>query len=144
MIGLFSWLETMMSSNTAKGSCLCGAVTFHIGLPTMACLHCHCSMCRRNHGAGYVTWVAAGVSGFDVTAGEDQLTVYQSSTHGTRAFCSVCGTSLFCVNEQHAEIVDIPLANFDDPIDRAPDGHYYLANRVDWIPLDESLPDRGP
>ena len=133
-----------MSSNTAKGSCLCGAVTFHIGLPTMACLHCHCSMCRRNHGAGYVTWVAAGVSGFEVTTGEDQLTVYQSSTHGTRAFCSACGTSLFCVNEQHAEIVDIPLANFDDPIDRTPDGHYHLANRVDWIPLDESLPDRGP
>ena len=133
-----------MSSNTAKGSCLCGAVTFHIGLPTMACLHCHCSMCRRNHGAGYVTWVAAGVSRFDVTTGEDQLTVYQSSTHGTRAFCSACGTSLFCVNEQHAEIVDIPLANFDDPIDRTPDGHYYLGDRVDWIPLDDSLPDRGP
>ena len=53
-------------------------------------------------------------------------------------------TSLFCINEQHSEIVDIPLANFDDPIDRTPDGHYYLANRVSWLPLDESLPDRGP
>ena len=144
MIKLCQWLETTMGSTAASGSCLCGAVAFQVGLPTVACLHCHCSMCRRNHGAGYVTWVAAGAFGFEVTAGEDQLTVYQSSTHGTRTFCTVCGTSLFCVNEQHPEIVDIPLANFDGPIDRPPEAHYYLADRVDWVPLDESLPDLGP
>jgi hypothetical protein len=144
MIGLFEWLERTMGSTAASGSCFCGAVAFQVGLPTVACLHCHCSMCRRNHGAGYVTWVAAGAPGFKVTAGEDQLTVYQSSAHGTRSFCSICGTSLFCINEQHPEIVDIPLANFDEPIDRPPEAHYYLADRVDWVPLDESLPDAGP
>lgn len=101
-------------------------------------------MCRRNHGAGYVTWVAANVEGFEVNRGDDQLTVYQSSTHGTRSFCKACGSSLFCVNESHPQIVDIVLANFDEPIDRAPTAHYYLADRVDWMPLDDTLPDAGP
>ena len=42
----------------ASGSCLCGAVRFTASLPSLVCAHCHCSMCRRNHGAGYVTWFA--------------------------------------------------------------------------------------
>ncbi len=132
-----------MEDATARGSCLCGTVTFSLRLPTIACLHCHCSMCRRNHGAGFVTWVAAHADGFEVTAGQDRLTTYQSSEHGSRSFCADCGSSLFCVIDTHPQIIDIVLANIDDPIDRAPQGHYYLADRVDWMPRDD-LPDMGP
>jgi len=35
------------------GSCFCGAITYEIDLPTRACVHCHCSMCRRPHGASW-------------------------------------------------------------------------------------------
>lgn len=42
-----------------EGGCLCGAVRYVITLPTKWCAHCHCSMCRRAHGAAFVTW--AGV-----------------------------------------------------------------------------------
>lgn len=133
-----------MRPETAGGSCLCGAVGFTIELPTRACVHCHCTMCRRNHGAGYVTWVVADASGFEVTRGKGRLTTYASSSHGTRSFCSVCGSSLFCTNDAHPEIVDIVLANFDGDLDRPPQGHYYLDDRIDWLPIDETLPAVGP
>ena len=39
-----------------SGGCLCGAVRFTAKLPSKWCAHCHCSLCRKAHGAGYVTW----------------------------------------------------------------------------------------
>ena len=47
-----------MSEAKVPGSCFCGAVRFSAQLPSLFCGHCHCSMCRRSHGAGYVTWFA--------------------------------------------------------------------------------------
>ena len=46
----------MNESTKVEGGCLCGAVRFSLELPSKWCAHCHCSMCRRAHGAGYVTW----------------------------------------------------------------------------------------
>ena len=35
------------------GSCLCGGVEFEIAGPLMAPLNCHCSQCRKQHGAAF-------------------------------------------------------------------------------------------
>ena len=45
-----------MNTPPVQGACLCGAVRFQVTLPTLFCVHCHCTMCQRNHGAAYVTW----------------------------------------------------------------------------------------
>ena len=75
------------------GSCLCGAVRFEIDLPVLFCAHCHCSMCRRAHGAGYVTWIGVPYDRFRIREGTDTLVRYRSSDHGTRSFCGSCGSS---------------------------------------------------
>ena len=54
-----------------EGGCLCGAVRFEITLPSKWCAHCHCSMCRRAHGAGVVTWFGVPEDRFRITAGEE-------------------------------------------------------------------------
>ncbi len=132
-----------MGSQRASGACLCGVVQFTIELPTVFCGHCHCSMCRRNHGAGFVTWIGARREGFSVDAGTDALVRYQSSPKGSRTFCGRCGTSLFCENAQHPELVDIPLANLADPIDREPSMHFYFDHRADWVVVKDALPRLG-
>jgi len=126
-----------------RGSCFCEAVTFEITLPTLGCSHCHCSMCRRVHGAGYVTWIAVPTSQFRFVSGQDELTTYQSSEHGRRSFCQVCGSPLFCVLDTHPEVIDITLASLHDPIDREPQAHYYFTDRVEWMPIEDKLPRFG-
>ena len=69
-----------------RGSCLCGAVQFEAG-PFDAMLHCHCSMCRKHHGAMFATFLAGKADGFRWIAGEDQLATYRSSANGLRPFC---------------------------------------------------------
>jgi hypothetical protein len=77
-----------MTSETVTGGCLCGTVRFTVRLPTAFCGHCHCSMCRRNHGAAYVTWVAVPRDQLSIEQGLGELTRYESSLHGSRSFCS--------------------------------------------------------
>lgn len=73
-----------------QGQCHCGAVQFRIhghDKPLNA-MRCDCSLCRRK-GAIMGT---ARLEEFELTAGEDSLTLYQWNTRVARHyFCSVCG-----------------------------------------------------
>jgi hypothetical protein len=132
-----------MANERIPGSCLCGTVRFSIELPTQFCGHCHCSMCRRNHGAGYVTWIALPRTQFRLEAGEAELARYASSDHGTRSFCRRCGSSLFCETTHDPDRIDIVLASMQAPIDRRPEMHIYFDDRADWVLVDDGLPRFG-
>jgi hypothetical protein len=133
----------MDPSKSASGSCLCGAVRFTVGLPSLYCAHCHCSMCRRNHGAAYVTWFGVPRAALTLDAGEKDLVRYESSEHGSRSFCGRCGSSLFCENTLHPDRVDIPLAAISGPIDRAPQFHVFFDSRAPWVKIGDALPRLG-
>jgi len=122
---------------------LCGAVRFAVDLPTLFCAHCHCSMCRRAHGAGFVTWFGAPYESFRVTAGADKLVRYASSDHATRSFCGTCGSSLFFESTQRPDQLDIVLANMDTAIDREPEFHVFTDVRADWVHVTDELPRLG-
>lgn len=133
----------MNASNEASGSCLCGSVRFTARLPSLFCGHCHCSMCRRNHGAGYVTWFAVPPERLVVDSGADVLVRYASSTHGSRTFCARCGSSLFCDSTHFPDRVDIALGAMLDPIDRSPQCHVFFDSGADWIEVGDDLPRLG-
>ena len=129
--------------DSVEGSCLCGAVRFSVRLPSLFCGHCHCTMCQRNHGAGYVTWFAVTRSNFSISAGDGELVRFASSDHGTRSFCGRCGSSLFCESTHHADQVDIVLANMHGAIDRPPQMHFYFDDRAAWVSVEDGLPRLG-
>lgn len=129
--------------DSVTGACLCGAVRFRVTPPTLFCAHCHCSMCRRNHGAAFVTWFGIARERLALEAGEDVLVRHQSSEHGTRSFCGRCGSSLFCESARHPDHVDVVLASLDGPIDRAPALHVYFDSRADWTDVRDELPRLG-
>jgi hypothetical protein len=131
------------SSDRATGACLCGEVRFSARLPSLFCGHCHCSICRRHHGAGFVTWFAVPSARFSIEAGEGSLKRFDSSEHGWRTFCGHCGSSLFCESTHHPDQVDIVLANMLDPIDRPPQAHVYYDDRADWVTVEDGLPRLG-
>jgi len=130
-----------------SGHCLCGAVQFELTLPTLFCGHCHCSMCRRPHGASYVTWTAVPPEQFQVIQGQADLSTFNSSEHGRRQFCRHCGTQMFCWHE-HEEggpptMIDVTLASLNAPIDREPEMHVYYDSRAHWTAINDDLPKLG-
>ena len=129
--------------STVRGACLCGTVRFEIDLPTRFCVHCHCSMCRRNHGAAFVTWFGVPKTNFRLLEGETAVTRYQSSDHGTRSFCSQCGSSLLCELDRDPDTIDVTLASMLAPIDRPPEAHVFFDTHVEWVEFLDQLPKMG-
>ena len=132
-----------METQVVQGSCFCSAVRFAVELPSLFCGHCHCSMCRRAHGAGYVTWFGVPFERFKFLSGRERLVRYRSSDHGTRSFCGTCGSTLFCESTRHPDSIDIVLANMAGKIDRAPQAHVYFDDRADWVQIADDLPRFG-
>ncbi len=130
---------TMDQSGMVAGSCLCGTVRFAAELPSKWCAHCHCSMCRKAHGAGYVTWVGFDEDRTRVTGDGGQLEWYESSPGAQRGFCRNCGSTMFFRSERWAGELHIVLACFDDAIDREPLANVFFDAHVDWMPIDHSL-----
>ena len=132
-----------MEIRSVQGTCLCGEVRFELRMPTMLCVHCHCSMCRRAHGAGVVTWIRAAQEQLHFLSGEQALAHYRSSDRATRSFCSTCGSSLFFASTEAPETIDVVLANLTGDLDREPQLHIYFDDRVDWIHVADDLPRIG-
>ena len=129
----------MAMTKQTSGSCFCGAIRFSATLPSKWCAHCHCSMCRKAHGAGYVTWVGFEADQVRITCDEDILTWFDSSAGAQRGFCGKCGSSLFFRSERWAGELHIALACMDEPIDRQPQANVFFDEHVDWMPVDNAL-----
>ena len=103
-------------------------------------------MCRRPHGASFVTWVGVAPDQFEVIQGGEVLHEFSSSEHGRRQFCSRCGTQLFCYHVEEdgsTKLMDVTLASLDGPIDREPAAHFYYDSRADWTRVEDDLPKLG-
>ena len=116
-----------------KGSCLCGTVHWEIEPPLERLTHCHCSMCRKTHGAAFGTYATVPRERFALTAGADALRRYGSSPALERSFCSVCG-SVGPIEETGTQgsLVSVPAGCFDDDPGARPDAHIYMASQAPW------------
>lgn len=83
-----------MTNDTVPGACLCGAVRFQLRLPSRWVAHCHCSFCRRAHGAAFVTWAGFASDRFALAPDSLPPAWYASSPGARRAFCPRCGSPM--------------------------------------------------
>jgi hypothetical protein len=126
-----------------EGRCFCGTVRFTLDAKPKWVAHCHCSMCRRAHAAGYVTWAGFPKSALRFTAGETNIADYRSSPPALRRFCRTCGSQLFFLHETYADEVHVPRALLSDDLGMAPKAHIYFSDRVDWMPVHDDLRKKG-
>jgi len=126
----------------ASGKCLCEGVGFRVELPSKWVAHCHCTMCRRAHGAALVTWVGLDASRCSIDDRESLLHWYKSSPEAERGFCSRCGSTLFFRSTRWPGELHLVLSNFVDKIDRAPQAHVFFDTHVDWLTVSDDLPKK--
>ena len=129
----------MTDKQTYKGSCLCGAIQFVAHGPSKWCAHCHCSLCRAAHGAGYVTWAGFEQTQVNINNDTDQLCWFESSVGAQRGFCRNCGSSLFFRSRKWPGELHIALGCIHDEIDRQPQANVFFDRHVNWMPIDKTL-----
>ncbi len=77
-----------------QGGCQCGKARYEAASAISDLSHCHCSMCRKLHGAAFATFAAVARDTSAGLQGEGVLRTYASSDKIDRVFCSLCGSQL--------------------------------------------------
>jgi hypothetical protein len=127
-------------ADVVRGSCLCGGVQFEVKLPFRRASHCHCSLCRKHSGTFGLTQGRVAREQFRLLAGEELLRVYRPpSGTAVKAFCSVCGSSLFGAHWPDGDEVSVRLGSLDDDPGIRPEYHTFVGSRGAW----DELPDDG-
>lgn len=124
--------------STVHGRCLCGDLAFSGELPSKWVAHCHCTQCQRGSGAAFVTWVGLDAARARIEDPHDRLRWFDSSPGAERGFCTRCGSSPFFRSSRWPGELHVTLANFETPVDRAPQAHVFWDTHVDWVRLDEN------
>jgi hypothetical protein len=122
-----------------KGLCLCGTVSYEAGGPFLAMMSCHCSMCRKHHGAAFATYVSAPLDGFRWISGEDALLNYQSSEQGMRSSCKGCGSAVPLTMASHG-LALLPAGPLDGELGLTPQAHMFVGSKAPWHTITDDLP----
>ena len=111
-----------------EGNCLCGAVGIKAKDVPQKTGTCHCSMCRKWHGG----------PGFSVPCGPDleftgqeNITIFDSSSWAQRGFCKQCGTHLFYKLKQTG-LHMVSTSLFDNIKDFIFDHQYYIDQKPEY------------
>lgn len=121
------------------GACLCGALAYEVEGPFDLLAHCHCSMCRKHHGAPFATFVGASASGFRWLRGEP--VAYRSSPASVRHHCATCGATS-PASVATGDMVFLPAGNLvgDLPGLEGRSVHVYVASKAPWHVIADALP----
>ena len=120
-----------------SGTCLCGDIAWQVDGDFTVFTNCHCSICRKTHGAAYVGFVATAADNFKWTRGEDTIAQYASSGKGQRGFCPRCGSSVPSVSETFAFM---PAGNLDGDIGVELNSHIFVKSKADWCDISDDVP----
>jgi hypothetical protein len=126
---------------TARGSCLCGAVSFAVTLPFVRFVHCYCSRCRKATGTAHATNAVVRAGWLHWLQGEEWVVRYDLPTARSfaTAFCRRCGSPLPHPTRGDTEVI-VPAGAFDGALGVEPERHMQWASRADWYIEGAELP----
>ena len=129
------------SNGPYKGQCLCGLIKYEVKEIEPRMGHCHCSMCRKFHGAAFATLGEAKADNFHWVAGEARLKTYLAPNGTKRQFCDNCGSSLiFVPSNDTGELIEFSMGTLDSKIELKPDAHIFTNYGASWYEIGDNLP----
>jgi hypothetical protein len=122
-----------------RGGCLCGGVRYELSEPFRRANFCHCSRCRKHTGAAASAQGRVPREGFTLLSGAELIETYRPEGGMAKAFCRVCGSSVFGGTWPDGPEVSIRLGTLDDDPGIRPQYHSFAADVPPW----DTLPDDG-
>jgi hypothetical protein len=119
-----------------RSSCLCGAITWEVDGTLERMSHCHCSRCRKAHGAAFATYAMVPAEGFRIRG--DSLGRWESSPGFYRCFCGRCGSVV--PGDPFEGTIFLPAGNFDGDPGIRPLAHIFAASKAPWYEIPDRLP----
>jgi hypothetical protein len=121
------------------GACLCGAVTFEVAPPYRWFAHCHCSMCRKHHGALFGTSIGVARKRFRWLSGAADVVHYRATAAFGRPFCRHCGSKVPSASHD-AGALTVPAGLLAGDIGARPRTHIFVGSKSPLYEITDSLP----
>ncbi len=123
-----------------EGSCCCGRVRFRVRGPFGSFSHCHCTDCRKSHGAAFATYLGVARARYTFLEGESEIGGFTTGTGTRRTFCRQCGSTLSGTVTNEPETIYVAAGTFDTPVHRKPEHHAFIRSKVNWLDPHDGLP----
>jgi hypothetical protein len=122
------------------GHCECGEVKYQVAGEINDFSHCHCSQCRRLHGAAFATFAGVERADFSYLQGQSSLASYASSESHARVFCRVCGSNIMVelTTEPDAFYLAMGTINGNPPC--PPAYHIFVGSKAPWHTITDDAP----
>ena len=106
-----------------RGGCRCGKVRYTVSGEPLRTGLCHCTSCRKESGSLYTAYAVWPRSAFAMTG--------EAMEWQGRSFCPICGSRLFALREDEAEI---KIGSLDDaPNGLEPQYELWTKRREAWL-----------
>ena len=122
------------------GRCECAKVRYEIKGELDEFCHCHCSVCRRIHGAAFATWGGISRDKFTYLSGENDLKTYSYSERADSIFCGTCGSTILVDFKSEADMLYITLGTVDGDLKCPPGFHQFAGSKAPWFEITDDLP----
>jgi hypothetical protein len=122
------------------GSCLCGLVHYSVSAEVTHAENCHCSMCRKAHGAAFSTNALVPTASLTIE-GAEHLSSYRSSLNREKLFCSRCGSQMFIKRLNSPSGTVITLGTLDEDPGVKPSRHVFVGSKAPWYEPRTQLPE---
>ena len=122
------------------GKCECGTVKYEVSGEATEYCHCHCSICRRLHGAAFVSWCEVARKEFTFVSGKDSLRRYAFSERLDSLFCEDCGSRMFVDSKPETDKLYIAMGTLDGDITLPPGFHQFVGSKAPWFEISDDLP----
>jgi len=123
-----------------SGSCHCQAVRFEITGEIDGIYHCHCNTCQKLNGTSYGSTGFVTSDSFEIVAGADSLTAYESSPGKQRYFCSNCGAPIYAQTQANPERIGFRVGLMDGDPGIHSRVHIWLSHERPWFEVSTELP----
>ena len=117
---------------------MCSEVSCEVTAPYDFAWNCHCSQCRRAHGAAYASYAGVKPENFKWLSGEELVKTYELDEGGF-CFCSKCGSNV--AGSWNGVINAVTFGTMEGDPELHPDQHIFVGSRAPWIKIADGLPE---
>jgi hypothetical protein len=118
-----------------QGHCECNCVSYEADCEILDFSHCHCSQCRRLHGAAFATFASIATDNFQYLSGKEDIKEYASSDDLKRVFCGNCGSNILVSLNDVPEILYLSMGAIDGNPTHPEAYHIYVGSKAPWYEI---------
>jgi hypothetical protein len=121
------------------GHCRCGHLRYEVAAPLGPVVSCHCSFCRRIHGAAFTTIALVPDGAVTWRSGSGEPALFRTPLGNLRHFCGRCASPTWNRSPALplAAVVISSLAEDDQP---PPWAHVNTESKARWHMIGDALP----